>query len=330
VAAQIERFLAGFRDYGELHRWSVERPEEFWAAVWRFCGVKAGRGWEGVVWREGEWFPGVELNYAETVLRPTDGAPAVVDVERGRTWSHRELYREVARVVKGFEAAGVKAGDRVAARLLGVPEAVVGFLAAAAMGAVWVPVEGNGSAMAAVNPKLFLATDLEGMERVRALAGAMPDLAQVLVVGLRERSPDLRGLPRALRWQDATALHQRCLEVDMARYPFGHPLLMGFAGGRAVVYPAGGVLLQFLKELVLHLDVGWRSRVRVSNVESAADWARGVTALATGAVLELGVKGTLPEAVLPASERLPDPLAGGMVAALGVGALCPSMPVDWR
>jgi acetoacetyl-CoA synthetase len=330
VAAQIERFLAGFRDYGELHRWSVERPEEFWAAVWRFCGVKAGRGWEGVVWREGEWFPGVELNYAETVLRPTDGAPAVVDVERGRTWSHRELYREVARVVKGFEAAGVKAGDRVAARLLGVPEAVVGFLAAAAMGAVWVPVEGNGSAMAAVNPKLFLATDLEGMERVRALAGAMPDLAQVLVVGLRERSPDLRGLPRALRWQDATALHQRCLEVDMARYPFGHPLLMGFEGGRAVSYPAGGVLLQFLKELVLHLDVSWRSRLRVSNLGSAADWVRGVTALATGAVLELGMTGMLPEAVLPASERLPDPLAGGMVAALGVGALCPSMPVDWR
>ncbi len=330
MAAQIERFLAGFRDYGELHRWSVERPEEFWAAVWRFCGVKAGRGWEGAVLQGVEWFPGVELNYAETVLRPSDGAPAVVDAGRGRMWSHRELYREVARMVKGFEAAGVKAGDRVAARLPGVAEGVVGFLAAAAMGAIWVPVEGDGGDAAAVRPRLLLATDVEGMERVRELTGVMPGLAQVLVVGLRERSPDLRGLPRALRWQDATAFYQGCLEVEIVRYPFGHPLLMEFAGGRAVAYPAGGVLLQFLKELVLHLDVSWRSRVRVSNAGSAADWVRAVTALATGAALELGERGMLPEAVLPASERLPDPLSGGMVAALGVGAPCPSMPVDWR
>jgi hypothetical protein len=206
---------------------------------------------------------------------------------------------------------------------------VAGFLATAAMGAVWVPVEGDGGDAAAVRPRLFLATDVEGMERVRELAGGMPGLAQVLVVGLRERSPDLRGLPRALRWQDATAFHQGCLEVAMERYPFGHPLLMGFAGGRAVAYPAGGVLLQFLKELVLHLDVSWRSRVRVSNAGSGADWARGVTALATGAALELGVEGTLPEAVLPASERLPDPLTGTMVEALGLGALSPSMPLDW-
>ena len=96
---------------------------------------------------------------------------------------------------EGVRGSGGENGRPGGGAVAGGAEAVVGFLATAAMGAVWVPVEGDGAAVAAVRPKLFLATDLEGMERVHGLAGAMPGLAQVLVVGLRERSPDLRGLP---------------------------------------------------------------------------------------------------------------------------------------
>src|SRR5260370_29469797 len=47
--AQLTAFAESLRratgrdlaDYRSLHAWSVARPDEFWPAVWRFCGVGA-------------------------------------------------------------------------------------------------------------------------------------------------------------------------------------------------------------------------------------------------------------------------------------------------
>lgn len=129
MPANLLRFLAGFDTYDQLHRWSVHQPEEFWPAVWRFCGVKSTRPWTEVRdTASGAWFPGATLNFAATLLRPNDDDPALLTPRR--TFTHRDLSREVARTAKALQSAGIGPGHRIASLLPAIPEAVVALLAA--------------------------------------------------------------------------------------------------------------------------------------------------------------------------------------------------------
>lgn len=336
MAANLERFLAGFRNYGELHRWSLEEPAEFWTAVWRFCGVKCSRRWDEALDRTGTcWFAGAELNFAAAVLRPNDDAPALLDRIRGRRWTHHELYLDVARLVKALAAAGVGEGSRVAVALPAIPEAVIGLLATAALGAIWAPwAEG----MKAAAPAILFGTDRTPAGTMRQIAARLPGLRQVIVVALDHRSPDLAGLPRALRWQDFTLLHAGCHEIRFRPLPFRQPLLLAAAENGLRAYSGGGLLLQSFKEMFLHLDVKATSRVGVSPRATPATVLRATAALAAGAALEFGAGAGEAEAALPATVMLPNPLApdAGAVPALGlhvsgagIQAPCPSLPVDW-
>src|SRR5688500_6562950 len=115
--------------YTALWRWSVERPEDFWPAVWRFCGVIAeGRDprakglppWDEVlVGRDRmappdaelgpRWFTGARLNFAENLLRYADDRTALVAWRShgARRLSYAELRREVARVAAALRESGV-------------------------------------------------------------------------------------------------------------------------------------------------------------------------------------------------------------------------------
>ena len=133
--ARLTGFIAGLgepgvSDYPSLYAWSIQNPELFWAAVWRFCGVVSGRTWDRVL--EGgdrmsgaRWFPGATLNFAENLMGAAGERPALVfRAESGerRELSRAELHREVARLAAGLRATGVGVGDRVAVYLPNVPE----------------------------------------------------------------------------------------------------------------------------------------------------------------------------------------------------------------
>ena len=131
-------------DYAALHRWSIEQREQFWTLLWDFCGVRAAtRGL--VALRDdrmpgAQFFPDARLNFAQNLLRRRDGAEAIVfRDEPGRIsrMSWAALYERVHRVACGLRAAGVAPGDRVAAILPNIPEAIVCMLAAASLGATW-------------------------------------------------------------------------------------------------------------------------------------------------------------------------------------------------
>ena len=136
------------RDHDALWRWSVEDLDGFWSAAWDFFGVVdhgersavlADRSMPGAT-----WFPGALLNYAEQALRgageETEDTIAVLARSQARpdldlTWA--ELREQVARARRVLMDLGVQAGDRVAGYLPNTPEALVAFLAAAGLGAVW-------------------------------------------------------------------------------------------------------------------------------------------------------------------------------------------------
>ncbi len=312
--ASLTRFLGGFRTYDELYRWSVDQPEEFWPAVWRFCGVKCSRMWDRVITpheglRRACWFEGAQLNFAENLLRHQDDEPAIIARNESggrRTLTHRALFNEVSRMRRALEAAGVTTGDRVAGYLPNIPETVIAMLATTSLGAIWSScspdfgAEGVLDRFSQIAPKVIFAADgvryagrrVEMLPRLREICTALPSVRQAIVVTLEDRWPDLSGLPRALRWQDAIAFYPGCQTMHFVPLPFDHPVYILYSSGttglpKCMTHGGGGTLLQHLKELVLHTDVKSTDRVFYHTTCGWMMWNWLVSALATGAAIVL-------------------------------------------
>jgi acetoacetyl-CoA synthetase len=312
-------------DVGSLYDWSVARPDAFWAEVWRFCGViaeeHAGRDpWDRVVVGLDRmappdpalgprWFEGARLNFAENLLRHDgDRDTLVFWNERGRqrrlTW--RELRREVAAAAAGFAALGVGPGDRVAGFLPNLPETVIAMLATASLGAIWSScspdfgVNGVVDRFGQIRPTLLICSDgyryagkaIDLMPRVREVRERLPDIRRVIVVPYLEATPDIGALGGALRWDELLDRHRGPEAPAYARLPFDHPLCIMYSSGttglpKCMVHGAGGTLLQHLKELVLHTDLGPEDRVFYFTTCGWMMWNWLMSALATGATVVL-------------------------------------------
>jgi acetoacetyl-CoA synthetase len=277
-----ERWGRALGDYATLHRWSVGHPEEFWPSLWDFAGVIAETRGETVL-RDGDrlpgaaWFPDARLNYAENLLRGRgDGLAVVFRGEDGmrRAMSHDELHALVSRIAAALRAHGIAAGDRVAAYLPNTPEALACMLAAASIGAVWSScspdfgVQGVLDRFGQIGPRILFAAEgyryngkpVDCRPRVAEVAARLPSLEAVITVPLEPG--DVRGdagVPGAVSLADFLADHPQGA-IAFARLPFGHPLCILYSSGttgapKCIVHAAGGVLLQHLKEHLLHCDV---------------------------------------------------------------------------
>jgi acetoacetyl-CoA synthetase len=277
-------------DYSALYRWSIERPEEFWTAVWRFCGIiaeeRAGRDpWDRVLLGGDRvappdaklgprWFMGAKLNFAENLLRFRDDRVAIVfwnEEGRQRSMTFAELAGGVARVANHLREAGVIAGDRVAGFMPNIPETVIAMLATASIGAIWSScspdfgVSGVLDRFGQIAPKVlfcaesyrYAGKDIDCLERVQAIVDRLPDLSQVIVASYGSTGRDMTSIRGALRWSElATASSAPRFE----RLPFDHPLYIMYSSGttglpKCMVHGAGGTLIQHLKEHVLHGDL---------------------------------------------------------------------------
>jgi len=288
--ARVTRFMSWlkardgllFDGYEELWQWSVTRPGDFWAAVWDYFEVLGDRGpgpaLAGEVMPDVRWFDGATLNYARNALRTawTDpGRTAIIfDSERGRagSLSYAQLASEVARVARGLRSLGIGRGDRVAALLPNVPEAVVGLLATASLGAIWSscsPDFGASSVIdrfAQIEPKVLIACDgygYGGREFSRAkmldeVMTALPGLPKVVMVNLLDGSGSSAG---ALRWQDlGPEAGGDAHEPEFEEVPFAHPLWVVYSSGttglpKPIMHGHGGIVLEHLKALSFHQDL---------------------------------------------------------------------------
>ena len=267
-------------DYRSLWKWSVTDLEAFWASIWDFFEVRASAPYTDVLpdraMPGARWFPGAELNYAEHPFRDKpDDEIAVLHAselrELGRlTWG--ELRDQVARTAAGLRELGVERGDRVVAYLPNVPETLVAFLATASIGAVWSscsPDFGASSVVdrfAQIEPKALFAVDgyryngrdFDRLDVVTRLQREMPTLRRTVVLPYLDPRPELSRLDDAIGWDDLLAAGEGAL-LEFEQVPFDHPLWVLYSSGttglpKAIVQGHGGILLEHLKKLHLHVD----------------------------------------------------------------------------
>ncbi len=324
--ANLTRFTARYRpgaDYHGLWQWSVDRPEEFWPAVWEFGEVVADRDTRGRQWasvleggermappdpvRGPRWFSGARLNFAENLLRHADERIALSwwnETGRQGRLSYRDLRREVARWQAALRAEGVGVGDRVAGFLPNCPEAVIAMLATTSLGAVWSscsPDFGEAAVLdrfGQIRPTVFLAagqTHYQGksidlLPRVTKIASRLPDARRIVVMGRGSAAP-LREDRRAA-WLESWLPASAAPAPDFVRLPFDHPVYILYSSGttglpKAIVHGAGGTLLQHLKELVLHTDLTREDRIFYYTTCGWMMWNWLVSSLAVGATVVL-------------------------------------------
>ncbi|MFF4585545.1 acetoacetate--CoA ligase [Streptomyces sp. NPDC001388] len=297
-------------DYAALHRWSVTDLEGFWSAVWEYFDVDAATPYEQVLAEErmpgARWFTGATLNYTRHALRHLgDDRPAIVALDEtgaGHEVSGEQLRAQVASVAATLRDLGVGRGDRVVGYLPNTPHAVVAFLAAAGLGAVW-SVCGQDYAptaaadrfaqleptvLVAADGYLFNGTVHDRRPAVRELARALPTLkATVLVdhVGL-PWSQDDHPAP-TVPWEDAST---RTEQLVCTPVPFDHPLWVLFSSGttglpKGIVHGHGGVVLEHLKTLGLQSDLGPGDRLLWYTTTHWMMWNLAVSTLLTGATI---------------------------------------------
>ena len=309
--ARRHRAPAG--DYRALHRWSVEHPAEFWDAVWDFGEVVAARKGDRVLvggerMPGARWFPEARLNYAENLLRRRDEATAVVFRGEDRVASElsfAELHRRVSVFAQGLRAAGLRPGDRVAAYLPNMPEALIAMLASASIGALWSAcspdfgVQGVVDRFGQIEPRVLVSADgyffngarHESLSRLPDMVARIPSIERVIVVPYTSTRPDPGRLRGASLWEDFVAPY-RPGPIEFESLPFDHPLFVMYSSGttglpKCIVHGHGGTLIQHLKEHRLHSDLRPGDRLMYFTTCGWMMWNWLVSALASGVTLLL-------------------------------------------
>ncbi|MFI7301433.1 acetoacetate--CoA ligase [Streptomyces sp. NPDC050121] len=295
-------------DYAALHHWSVTDLAGFWGAVWEYFDIDADTPYEHVLAEErmpgARWFTGATLNYTHHALRnlAADDVAIIAFEETGSGYevTGSQLRAQVASVAATLRELGVGRGDRVVGYLPNTPHAIVAFLAAASIGAVWsvcgqdYAPQAAADRFAQLEPTVLIAADgylfngttHDRREAAGELAAHLPTLKGTLLV-------DHVGLPWPSRafpslvvpWKDAST---RAEELTCTPVPFDHPLWVVFSSGttglpKGIVHGHGGVLLEHLKTLGLHSDLGPGDRLLWYTTTHWMMWNLVASTLLTGA-----------------------------------------------
>jgi acetoacetyl-CoA synthetase len=269
-----------FDTYHDLWEWSVTNVAAFWESVWQYFDIMAHSPYKAVLGNTEmpgtTWFEGATLNYAEHIFRQqSDARPAILfqsERVKHQEISWAELSQKVAAVQRYLLAKGIKKGDRVAAYLPNIPEAIVCFLAVNGLGAIWTCCSPDFGVRTVIErfeqvaPRLLLAVDgyqyngkpYDRMAEVAEIQASLPSVEETILLPYLNESV---GAPNAqtVLWASTLAAYEDTQEPIFTPVPFDHPIWVLYSSGttgkpKAITHSHGGVLLEHLKYMAFHND----------------------------------------------------------------------------
>ncbi|WP_164670832.1 acetoacetate--CoA ligase [Virgibacillus doumboii] len=302
-----------FDDYHSLWKWSTEKLELFWKSIWEYFDIQAKEPYQTVLTTHkmpgAKWFPEATINYTEHIFRDRDdNEPAIIHASETRkkdeiTWG--QLYIDTAAFQQTLIKIGVTKGDRVVAYAANIYETVVAFLATASLGAIWSSASPDFGTQSVIDrfkqiePKVMITVDgysyggkeFNRMPVVENIQSELPTLEATIAIPYLKEDPDFGSLKNAIEWKDAVKSNGKP-ELTYEHVPFNDPLWVLFSSGttgkpKPIVQSQGGILLEHLKALTFHVDLGKGERFFWFTTTGWMMWNFLVGGLLTGSAIIL-------------------------------------------
>jgi acetoacetyl-CoA synthetase len=301
------RYEIQCQTFDQLYQWSLDCKEDFWSELWDFAKIKGDKGKRvlinGQQIEKAEWFPDATLNFAENLLSQRTDQVALYfraedQVESSMTWN--QLYDQVASVALWLGNHGLKPGDRVAAYMPNLPETIIAMLAATSLGAIWTSTSPDFGEESVVDrfgqtePRFLFTVDgyyyngkkIDIGQKLDNILSQLPSIEQTIQFNFA----DLPVLSQSVSWQSIIDVSAETIEFVPRR--FNDPLYVLYSSGttgkpKCITHKVGGVLLQHVKEHLLHADVRPGDKVFYFTTCGWMMWNWLVSALACKASLVL-------------------------------------------
>ena len=301
-----------FTTYGDLWQWSVTDLAGFWQAMWEYAGVIASAPPTQIIddpdrMPGARWFSGARLNFAENLLRYRDDRTALVFYGEDRVTrrlTYAELFAAVERVAAALKAMEIRPGDRVVGFMPNMPETIIAMLAATSLGATWSScspdfgIKGVLDRFGQIKPRVLFTADgyffkgksIDSLTRAAQIRQQIGTLEKVVVVPYTTSDPDISGIAGGVMFADFAAADPAPL--TFRQLPFDHPLYIMYSSGttglpKCMVQSAGGILLQQMKEHLLHTDLARKDTLFYFTTCGWMMWNWLVCGLSVGATLVL-------------------------------------------
>ncbi|MBW1649086.1 MAG: acetoacetate--CoA ligase [Deltaproteobacteria bacterium] len=276
-----KKYGYNFVNYDGLYEWSVNNISEFWAAMWEFADIRFFQSFDKVIDDEtkmpfAKWFLGAKLNFAENLLRYKDDKTAIIfkgEDKPSIKISYSKLYDNTARLALSLKEAGVKKGNRVSGFIPNIPEAVIAMLASTSLGAVWSScspdfgIKGVLDRFGQIKPKILFTADgyffkgkkIDSLKNIADIVKKLPSIEKVVIIPFIEASPDIKDIPNAVFYDDFIS-DKSGQKIEFTQVDFNDPLYIMYSSGttglpKCMVQSAGGVLINQMKEHILHTDL---------------------------------------------------------------------------
>lgn len=330
-----------FSDYQSFYAWSVMHYKKFWRYWWDYLAMTHVTPPVHITEKEGtsffgqqQWFIGSKLNYTQQLLKHEEGKLALIycdEKNQRHEYTIFELTQEIAKLRKHFLSLNIQPGNIIAGVVRNSPEAVIAYLAAASIGAIWTSCSPDFGADALVqrlkrlSPQLFITVSSYSYKGKKIniannINNCLRELTTIKQVINIDNDDEIKH-SNIVFWQNITALDISTHDINYDLFDFNHPLCILFSSGttgipKCIMHRAGGVLLEHLKEHKLHLDIQPNDRVLFVTTCGWMMWNWLVSALAAQATIVLYEGAVL----YPEIDSLFEVAATEKITHLGVGA----------